>query len=144
MNPVNQEGNKYCGPAVISIITGLTTNEAAKKIQGLRGNKRSVTGTWIDELVKVLNKLGYYTCYDRRLAGHSLFFTLTQLQDGGSTYSYAIGYYLIATATHFVLIEKTPDNKYLFCDNHTKKPINACSSARLSERVVQVVYVRPK
>ena len=45
LNPVNKtkNGNQYCGPAVISSITGCTTDEAAKSIRTISG-QRAVRG----------------------------------------------------------------------------------------------------
>jgi hypothetical protein len=35
---VRNDGNKYCGPAVLSVITGMTTSEIANEI-----NKESIS-----------------------------------------------------------------------------------------------------
>ena len=45
LNPVNKtkNGNRYCGPAVISSVTGCTTDEAAKSIRTISG-QRAVRG----------------------------------------------------------------------------------------------------
>ena len=45
LNPVNKtkNGNQYCGPAVISSVTGCTTDEAAKSIRTISG-QRAVRG----------------------------------------------------------------------------------------------------
>ena len=47
------EGNKYCGPAVVSSILGVTSGEAARLIR-LQTGKRMVKGTRVSELITTL------------------------------------------------------------------------------------------
>lgn len=56
LNPVNREKgmNRWCGPAVISSITGMTTDEAARLIRTLSG-RQMVTGTSDVEMMKALS-----------------------------------------------------------------------------------------
>jgi hypothetical protein len=49
--------NRYCGPAVISILTGMTTNAAADKIRWRSG--RIVRGVYIHDLVAALKDCGW-------------------------------------------------------------------------------------
>jgi signal recognition particle subunit SEC65 len=50
--------NRFCGPAAISIITGLDTAQSAALLR--RVNRRqSITGTSFGEVSRVLTKLGY-------------------------------------------------------------------------------------
>lgn len=58
LKPVRKDGNRYCGPAVISAIAGIPTSEAARMIREAR-NKRMVKGTHIGDLIPVFNKLGF-------------------------------------------------------------------------------------
>jgi len=59
LNPVNrpQGHNRYCGPAVISAITGCTTNKAASVIRFLTG-RESIKGTYTYEVINTLSKYG--------------------------------------------------------------------------------------
>jgi len=50
--------NRYCGPAAVSIITGIDTAEASAVIRFVN-KKRSVQGTHDWEIIKSLNLLGY-------------------------------------------------------------------------------------
>jgi hypothetical protein len=50
--------NRYCGPAALSIITGIDTAEASAVIRFVN-KKRSVQGTYDWEIIKSLNLLGY-------------------------------------------------------------------------------------
>jgi hypothetical protein len=51
--------NRYCGPAAVSIITGIDTAEASAVIRFVN-KKRSVQGTHDWEIIKSLNLLGYH------------------------------------------------------------------------------------
>lgn len=59
LNPVNRPKghNSYCGPAVISAVTGCTTNEAASVIRLLTG-RESIKGTYTHEVRNALSKYG--------------------------------------------------------------------------------------
>jgi hypothetical protein len=58
IHPVKKDSNRYCGPAVISAATGITTGEAAKMIRELT-NVRAVMGTQIWQLERVFDELNY-------------------------------------------------------------------------------------
>ena len=57
LNPVNRtkNGNRYCGPAVISSVTGCTTDEAAKFIRALSG-QRAVRGAYTCHVIESLRQ----------------------------------------------------------------------------------------
>jgi hypothetical protein len=55
-----KRGNRYCGPSVISAITGLDTGEAAAVIRSITG-QRAVTGTSYSGCRQALRQLGYRT-----------------------------------------------------------------------------------
>lgn len=62
LNSVNhgttkRDKNRFCGPAVISALTGITTAEAARRIREHTG-RRQITGTWGDEIKPVFADLG--------------------------------------------------------------------------------------
>jgi hypothetical protein len=58
LKPVNKNGNRYCGPAVISSLTGMTTDDAAATIRRVT-NVRAVRGVAIWQMRRVLDELGY-------------------------------------------------------------------------------------
>ena len=61
IRPVKHEGmfkNRYCGPAAISIISGISTGEAAKLLRYITG-ARAIRGVWTWDLEIALNDLGY-------------------------------------------------------------------------------------
>lgn len=60
INPVNHPakgGNRYCGPAAISIVTGMETGEAARLIRAT-SHTRAVKGTHTGELMRAFKKCG--------------------------------------------------------------------------------------
>lgn len=62
IKPVNhgsskRDKNRFCGPAVISAITGMTTGEAAAQLRRVTG-RRMITGTGTTELMDVLHMNG--------------------------------------------------------------------------------------
>lgn len=57
IHSVNRDGNRYCGPAVISALTQCTTDEAARLIRSVNG-KRSVKGTSYGDMFAALALCG--------------------------------------------------------------------------------------
>jgi hypothetical protein len=126
--------NVFCGPSVLSAVLGITTDEAVLEINNIRhrpGDKE-ITSCYLSELVEVMHRKGYSTVYLNHLRDRSLFSLLTLLKDDGV--------YILNVPGHFICIEINKGKRYI-CDNHTKDPINANSSARLNQRVVIAVKV---
>lgn len=59
IKPVNHDkgGNRYCGPAVLSAITGMTTSDSARLIRHVSGSK-AVRGTSFYDLTRSLQLCG--------------------------------------------------------------------------------------
>lgn len=135
LNNINTGENKFCGPAVISAIAGISTDEAEKVINKVRNYNldRRVTGVWANELRKALEILGW-KAYDiwgvNGKSIYSLMFTITKP-----------GIYLFYIHSHVVGIEICEDGKRYIIDNQTKKPLNLSSSARLGQRVIAVTRI---
>lgn len=135
MNSLIEGNNQYCGPAVLSILLGKSVDECA--LLFLKGDKTISVTT--GEMIRALEA---QRC------------TVSQvtLASGGSLYSCfhiisrTPGAYIVAVPKHVIAVEVTEDNQVLVCDNHTKFPINGQASARLSQRVNEVLKVelRPK
>lgn len=124
MKAVNLGMNKYCGPAVLSILTGKSTDECANVISRITGNYK-VQGVWLEDLLKAANKLGFTS--EKIEPANTLFATMHRLAAKGD------GMYIVTITGHFVVIEVN-EGKLYFCDNHTKEPIPAASSARMMQR----------
>jgi hypothetical protein len=136
LNTANLGMNKYCGPAVLSILTGKSTDECARVISSVNGQYR-IEGVELRHLLKAAEKLGFD---NKPLAiDGSLYGTLVRLVSFGD------GMYIVSVPNHFVAIEVN-QKKIYFCDNHTKEPISAAASARLLQRVMAVnqVFKRPE
>lgn len=121
--------NKYCGPAVLSILTGKSTDECARVISRING-QYNIVGVTLTDLMKAAQQLGFIT-ENMHVDGMSLFRALLTLAPRGD------GTFIVNVPNHWVCIEVT-DGKLYFCDNHTKEPIPAASSARLSMPAIAV------
>lgn len=60
VNSPKNDKNRYCGPAVISILTGMTTGEAARLVRSI-SNSKLVKGTHTWEVLRALSKCGLST-----------------------------------------------------------------------------------
>lgn len=61
IKPVNKAAkghNRFCGPAALSIISGIDTAQAAYLLRSL-GKRKSITGTSTGEVLRALQHLGY-------------------------------------------------------------------------------------
>lgn len=136
LNAANIGLNRYCGPAVLSILTGKSTDECASVISQVTRNYK-VEGVYLPDLLQAADKLGF----DNKAIspGNTIYSTLIKLAGLGD------GMYIISLETHYVVVEVNNRNIY-FCDNHTKEPIPAASSARLLQKVTNVnqVFKRPE
>lgn len=141
LNTVNVGQNRFCGPAVLSILTGKSTDECALVISRING-KYNVTGVQITDLIKAVEKMGFRTEAVVNSVGVSLYRTLVTLV-------HKDGMYIVMVTGHFVCIE-VKDKQIYLCDNHTKEPIPAASSSRLCMqvlacyKVVQLVTFEPE
>jgi len=136
LNAVNIGMNKFCGPAVLSILTGKSTDECANVISRINGQYR-IEGVQLTDLLRAADKLGF-TNKACDSAGGSLYMTLTRLVNDD-------GMYIVTVIGHFIAIEVS-DKKIYFCDNHTKEPMPAASSARMMQRCLAVnkVFKKPE
>lgn len=134
LKEVNIGHNRFCGPAVLSILTGKSTDECAYAITRVNG-QYNVAGVQLSDLLKAADNLGF-TCEAGQVNG-SLFRTLSGMVNNE-------GIYIVTIPKHFVCIE-VKDKKIYFCDNHTKEPIPAASSARLGMNVLAIhkVFKKP-
>ena len=127
LNAVNIGMNKYCGPAVLSILTGKSTDECARVISSVNG-KYTIEGVKTVDLLEAASRMGFDN--ESVPTAASLFGTLIRLVNSD-------GLYIVTVTGHFIAIEVN-EKKIYFCDNHTKEPMPAASSARLQQRCVSV------
>lgn len=131
LHEVNFGINQYCGPSVLSALTGRSTDECAAVISSITG-QTVIKGVFTRDLVKALEKLRF----DCTLVngGISLYGTLMRLLRSGDAK------YVVIVPKHFVAVEINNGSCYLV-DNHSKQPLNASGSARLMQKVEAVFKV---
>lgn len=134
MNDANMGFNQFCGPAALSVLTGRNTDECAYAISCVNGQYK-VKGVTTPDLVKAADRLGF-NLRQVQIPGRSLFMVASML-------SHAEGTYVVVVPKHFVVIEIAGGDIQL-CDNHTKQPIKLQNSARLSQKVEQVLKAEKK
>lgn len=128
--------NKYCGPAVLAAMTGLSTDECAAAIQSVTGQKSDIKAIQMYHLITTFNRLRF-DMKEIKTFSSTLYGTLSELSVENDTK------YIIAVPHHVVAIEVIKGYVY-FIDNHTKVPIDARGSARLTQRVEQVYKITAK
>jgi hypothetical protein len=110
LNKVNNgttkaDRNRYCGPAVISALTGMTTAEAARLLRHVTG-KRAITGVRTSHLLKALKMCGIHTTnktFDLKPKP-----TLARFLDSGDLWPCVT--HLIVAGNHFQLVR---DQQYV-------------------------------
>jgi hypothetical protein len=125
--------NTFCGPAVLSALTGRSTDECASVIQAITG-QTTIKGVYVRDMVRALNKLKFDIVHVD--GGRTLYGTIIRLSNQD-------GFYIIVVPHHYVALEVVNKQAYLI-DNHSKQPLIASSSARLMQRVEQVLKVIKK
>lgn len=134
LKEVNFGLNTFCGPAVLSALTGRSTDECARVIAAISGHKR-IDSVRVDHLTLALNKLRFKTERVNPVSSF-LFGNLVSLA------SQPDAVYVILVPDHFIAVE-VKDKKLYLIDNHTKTPLPAESSARLLQKVVVIIKAVP-
>ena len=131
LKSVNFGLNKYCVPAVMSALTGRSTDECAAVITSING-RQEIKAVNTEDIIKAFKKLRFdivnQIVYSRTLYGN-----LQRLasQDGN---------YLIIVPKHIVAI-RVENEQIQICDNQSKEPLDARNSARLTQQVDKIFKV---
>lgn len=138
INQVSIGMNRYCGPAVLSILTGKNTDQAAAAIYAVAPYYRG-EGVNIQDMLRALDKLGFNQ--EKIAEGSTLYGSLTRIvgRDG----MYIVGLHNDDPKKadgHMVCIE-VQERRIYFCDNHTKIIMPASQSARLLQKVKYIYRV---
>lgn len=115
LNPVNHvknDTNRYCGPSIISSLTGMSSGAAARLIRRFSGQK-AVKGAYVSHVHQALNECGIFfkqPVFDRpdRLKGKVL--TLTQWLKCAKKIRNKGRVFLLVAGNHYVAIS---GNKYI-------------------------------
>lgn len=126
--------NKYCGPSVLSALTGRSTDTCAAVISAVTGAK-TIKAVQIAHLIEALKRIEFMA-EEIQPPGRTVFGCLNALSDKD-------GFYIINVPRHVIAIE-IKDMRIYLIDNHTKHAINAHASARLTQTVEKVYRVVPK
>jgi hypothetical protein len=124
--------NKWCGPAALATILGITTDEAAKRIRGISPHRYMVKASTTGELLTVLKDAGWQTvkippfCRSVKM----LLKERKHFQDG---------MYLLSETGHFRVLKKTAVC-WIFVDNQKKEPTRFLGNSR---RIVKLHYLVP-
>jgi hypothetical protein len=135
LKEVNFGLNQYCGPAVMSALTGKSTDECASIISRVSG-QREIKAVNIDHLIEAFRRLRFDMIQVDR-AAFTLYGNLSSLSDKP-------GMYIILVPKHVVAIEITGDKNIYLIDNHSKTPVHAEASARLSQKCDRVYKITEK
>lgn len=130
MNKIIFGDNQYCGPSVMSAIAGISTDQAAAVILSITGQRGKVKGVFTKDLIKAFSRIGYDCTL--QTVNQSVFYTMMMLNEDGM--------YVLEVPGHFIAVEVNGIHKFI-CDNASKEPVNAGVSARLSQKVTQIVKV---
>lgn len=127
--------NKFCGPSVISAITKISTDDAAKRLAIHRKcDPKYITGVTLGDLAFVFDELEYKTNLTIIKPSRTLFAVLSLMK---------VGIYVIMVPGHFIAIEATICDRVIV-DNHVRVPINAAVSARLHQKVSYMLKVEKR
>jgi len=100
VNNASSDTNRYCGPAVISAVTGMTTGEAARLIRHVSG-QRKVTGSHTFHVLRALSLCNIQNVKTTVVTRP----TLAQWLKGSKNVRTAGRVYLIVAGNHFQLDE---------------------------------------
>ena len=125
LHEINFGINQFCGPSVMSALTGKSTDECAAVISAVSG-RQEIRAVAMPHLIEAFKRLKFDMKQIDK-AGYSLFGNLTALSNKE-------GMYIVLVPRHVVAVEVTKNHQLWLVDNHSKQPLPAESSARLSQR----------
>ena len=131
LKSVNFGMNKYCVPAVMSALTGRSTDECAAVITSING-RQEIKAVNVPDIIKAFKKLRF-DIEEQPLSARTLFGMLNRLASKD-------GSYLIIVPKHIVAI-KIEEGQIQICDNASKEPLDAHASARLTQQVDMVFKI---
>jgi hypothetical protein len=97
---INQNGNKYCGPSVVSALAGIGTKEAATVIRSQNG-RSFIKSSTTDDVACALRLLGF----EMALVGYSSRADRVTLRQWASTHARAKNVYLVVARRHWILVQ---------------------------------------
>ena len=135
LKDINFGINQFCGPAVLSALTGKSTDECAAVISSING-RQEIRAVEVKDLIKALEKLRFDVSALPLISGGTLYSVLGYLSNKPSIY-------IILIPRHVIAIEVN-DGKIFLIDNHSKSAIDAAHSARLMQKIDAIYRVVKK
>lgn len=134
LKDINFGLNQYCGPAVLSALTGESTDRCAAVISAVSGKTviKAVERAHIKEAFKRLR----FDVKDTDFRGSTLYGTLYRMHNYD-------GFYVVFVPNHVVAVEVNRADIFIV-DNHSKTVLDIKQSARLMQKVEEVWKVTPK
>jgi hypothetical protein len=133
LKDINFGLNQYCGPAVLSALTGESTDRCAAVISAV-SSRKEIKAVNKHDIIESLRRLRFNVI--EQSGGSTLFGVLNRIYEND-------GQYIIFVPQHVVAVE-IKDKEIYICDNHTKTPINIKQSARLTQKVNSVLKVEAR
>jgi hypothetical protein len=136
LKDINFGFNTFCGPSVMSALTGKSTDECAAVISAVSG-RQEIRAVSTAHLIEAFRRLRFDMKQIDKM-GYSLFSNLSYL-------SRSDGMYIVMVPKHVVAIE-VRENQIWLVDNHSKQPVDASASARLTQKceAVYKIIERPR
>lgn len=136
LKDINFGLNQYCGPSVLSALTGRSTDECAAVISAISG-RQEIKAVQMGHLIEAVKRLRF-DVISIKVPSFSLFGVLSHISKNE-------GMFIVGLPRHVVAVEICQEKIY-FIDNHTKHAIDAAGSARLIQRVdaVYKVVLKPQ
>ena len=131
LKPINFGINKFCVPAVMSALTGRSTDECAAVITSING-KQEIKAVNVPDIIKAFKKLRF-DIVEESVPARTLYGVLSSLSSKD-------GNYLILVPKHIVAI-RVENNQIQLIDNASKEPLDASASARLTQSVDKVFKI---
>jgi hypothetical protein len=126
--------NKYCGPAVMSAITGFSTDECAAVYRLITG-QRYVKGMYTRHMRDAFSKMGGMTSWFKGdVDGRMTFAQWVSSRDDSKRNKIAI----VNTTGHYVVVLRD-----MFIENQTKEWVHVNSARVARHRVKSVIWVAP-
>jgi len=133
LKEINFGINSYCGPAVLSALTGESTDRCAAVISAVSG-KKEIKAVNRVHLAEALRRLRF-DVKETDFKGSTLFGVLFRMKQSE-------GLYVVHVPHHVVAVEIKGTEIYI-CDNYCKTPLDIKQSARLMQKVELVLKVTP-
>lgn len=124
--------NPYCGPGVLSALTGKSTDHCAAVISAVSGAK-IIKAVNMAHILEAAKRLGFEVQEIKPL-GRTVYGTITGLSISGARDTR----YIFSLPKHVVAVEITANREIYVIDNQSKKAVTAGNSARLSQNVLNV------